>query len=213
MGFYSKCKKFFRKNVKNKVGFRIELVKSGDPGRPDELDQDSPKAESKTEAVPEIPEKPPVKKTRKEKLDQGSPKTESGSKTENAPKIPKKPPIKKARKEKVNAPAEEKKRQANSEKLTKAQQEAVDHYEGPALVIAGPGAGKTLVIAKRVENLIRREKPENILVTTFTNKAADELKVKLGKGNRRKSKKSSHIHDRFILQNNAGAVFRSRARR
>ena len=67
--------------------------------------------------------------------------------------------------------------------VTKAQQKAISHYEGPALVVAGPGAGKTFVITERVKNLISNHKidPKNILVTTFTNKAADELKVKLAK--------------------------------
>ena len=51
------------------------------------------------------------------------------------------------------------------------------------MVVAGPGAGKTFVITERVKNLISNHKidPKNILVTTFTNKAADELKVKLAK--------------------------------
>ena len=49
------------------------------------------------------------------------------------------------------------------------------------MVVAGPGAGKTFVITKRVKNLISNHEisPKNILVTTFTDKAADELKVKL----------------------------------
>jgi DNA helicase II / ATP-dependent DNA helicase PcrA len=67
--------------------------------------------------------------------------------------------------------------------LTKSQEEAIGHYDGPALVVAGPGAGKTFVITERVKNLILNHKvsPKNILVTTFTEKAADELKIKLAK--------------------------------
>ena len=39
--------------------------------------------------------------------------------------------------------------------LNKAQKEAVSHKEGPCLVLAGPGSGKTLTIAKRIEYLIK----------------------------------------------------------
>jgi len=61
--------------------------------------------------------------------------------------------------------------------LTKAQQEAVIHKDGPLLIIAGPGAGKTDVIVRRTAYLVREYgiNPKNLLVTTFTNKAADEL--------------------------------------
>jgi len=63
----------------------------------------------------------------------------------------------------------------------KQQEIAIKHFKGPAIVIAGPGTGKTYVITKRVENLIREHNisPENILVTTFTEKAADELKSRI----------------------------------
>lgn len=62
--------------------------------------------------------------------------------------------------------------------LNKAQQEAVSHKEGPCLVLAGPGSGKTLTIAKRIEYLIKVHKvrPEEILVITFTRYAAGEMK-------------------------------------
>lgn len=65
--------------------------------------------------------------------------------------------------------------------LTPRQKDAVDHGEGPALVVAGPGSGKTLVITKRVKHLIdeRGVDPERIIVTTFTKKASNELKVRL----------------------------------
>ena len=53
--------------------------------------------------------------------------------------------------------------------LNKAQKEAVSHKEGPCLVLAGPGSGKTLTIAKRIEYLIKvyKVRPEEILVITF----------------------------------------------
>ena len=62
--------------------------------------------------------------------------------------------------------------------LNKAQKEAVSHKEGPCLVLAGPGSGKTLTIAKRIEYLIKvyKVRPEEILVITFTKYAAWEMK-------------------------------------
>lgn len=67
--------------------------------------------------------------------------------------------------------------------ITDSQKSAINHFNGPALVVAGPGAGKTFVITERVKKLIIDKKidPKNILVTTFTEKAADELKIKLAK--------------------------------
>jgi len=62
--------------------------------------------------------------------------------------------------------------------LNHAQQEAVKHKDGPMLVLAGPGSGKTLVITERTKYLINQYKiPENkILVITFTRAAAREMK-------------------------------------
>ena len=62
--------------------------------------------------------------------------------------------------------------------LNHAQTEAVAHNKGPCMVLAGPGSGKTLTIAKRIEYLIMRHKvrPEEILVITFTKYAAWEMK-------------------------------------
>ena len=62
--------------------------------------------------------------------------------------------------------------------LNHAQTEAVAHNEGPCMVLAGPGSGKTLTIAKRIEYLIMKYKvrPEEILVITFTKYAANEMK-------------------------------------
>ena len=62
--------------------------------------------------------------------------------------------------------------------LNDAQMEAVTHGQGPAMVLAGPGSGKTMVITSRTRWLIRDMgvRPDRILVITFTRAAADEMK-------------------------------------
>ena len=59
-----------------------------------------------------------------------------------------------------------------------SQREAIRHKDGPMLVLAGPGSGKTLVITERTRHLITEYgiNPENILVITFTRAAATEMK-------------------------------------
>ena len=67
--------------------------------------------------------------------------------------------------------------------LNKAQKDAVLHLDGPLLIVAGAGSGKTKVLTSRIAHIIKEKKafPNQILSVTFTNKAAKEMQNRVSK--------------------------------
>ena len=65
--------------------------------------------------------------------------------------------------------------------LNENQKEATLHLEGPLLIVAGAGSGKTRVLTSKIAHIIKQHKafPNQILAVTFTNKAAKEMQVRI----------------------------------
>jgi DNA helicase-2/ATP-dependent DNA helicase PcrA len=106
------------------------------------------------------------------------------------------------------------------QKLNTAQKQAVDHIEGPVLVVAGPGTGKTELLSMRAANILRQTDtlPENILCLTFTESGAAAMRERLsqiiGKDAFRVAIHTFHSFGTEIINQNAdyfyhGAHFRA----
>ncbi len=101
--------------------------------------------------------------------------------------------------------------------LNEKQREAVTHGEGPLLILAGAGSGKTRAITHRMAHLIRDREvpPHRILGVTFTNKAADEMKERAGElvGEHHLQPTLSTFHSFGVefLREEAAALDRSRS--
>ena len=100
------------------------------------------------------------------------------------------------------------------DQLNESQREAVIYNEGPSLVIAGAGSGKTRVLTYKIAYLIHLElPPQSILALTFTNKAAREMKERIAKitGDRRHAgcgweRSTRSFHAFFVMKQNISVI-------
>ncbi len=97
--------------------------------------------------------------------------------------------------------------------LNKEQKEAVSHFDGPLLIVAGAGSGKTKVLTSRITHIIKSKKafPSQILAVTFTNKAAQEMQSRVSLMLKKEATGLSwlgtfHSISAKILRKHAGAV-------
>ena len=101
------------------------------------------------------------------------------------------------------------------EELNDRQRQAVLYNEGPLLIIAGAGAGKTKTLTSKIAYLIDEEKvnPYSILAITFTNKAAKEMKERLflliGDNSKKTTVSTFHSFGLRILRDNCNKIGRA----
>lgn len=87
----------------------------------------------------------------------------------------------------------------NLSELNPKQKEAAEHPEGPLLIVAGAGSGKTRTLTNRLFQLIKNgAAPENIIAITFTNKAADEMRDRVDKLIKLEADKSQPKNPPFV---------------
>jgi Superfamily I DNA and RNA helicases len=99
------------------------------------------------------------------------------------------------------------------QKLNKEQLEAVTYLEGPLLIVAGAGSGKTRVLTSKIAHIIDEKKafPSQVLAVTFTNKAAKEMQIRVSEILKKKAIGLSwlgtfHSLSAKILRKHASAV-------